>query len=427
MRPRVLRLLLLAPLALLLLPAALASAAPGDQLWLGLVTAGAGKVVSPYWHEAIAVARSGDVYVAGTQATAESEDKDFLVARYGADGTHKWTKVYDHGKDEVVTDIAVDRDGNVVICGRENGYDGFLVVRLSRSGAFKWARRIKTEPGLSGAEEIAIDRFGRIYVVGTDKSDLCLAKYTRSGHRVWKRTYTKAEICSELALGPDGRLYVGMGMPEMQVDGKAIVACYTTAGDRVWRRAIGTPGDTSDWIMDLDVRRSGICGAGQSSLDGSTEGFVFRLRLDGTTKYWHHADGSDGAPSASFEGCGMDRLGRVSVTGWSGNDFVVRRFGSSGTMLDHSAWHGTQSNAMGNAIVVTDAGRVYATGRTKSVRSGEDMLTVGLGAAWEPLFLVPYRSLPDGDDEGGAIALGSGCVYVAGHSDGRLALIKYAR
>ena len=427
MRPHIRHLLLLTTLALLALPASTAGAAPGDRLWVDLVHAGAGKVVSPSWHEAIAVARSGDVYVAGSQATAAGEDEDFLVARYGADGTHKWTKTYDHGRSEVVTDVAVDRDGNVVICGRENGYDGFLVVKLSRSGAFKWARRIRTEPGLNGAEEIAIDRLGAIYVVGTDRSDLCLVKYTRSGRRVWTRTYAKAEICSELALGPDGRLYVGMGMPESQPDGRVIVACYTTAGNRAWVRAIGTPGDTSDWIMDLDVRRSGICGAGQSSLEGSTEGFVFRLRLDGTTKYWHHVDGSDGAPSASFQGCGMDRQGRVSVAGWSGNDFVVRRFGSSGTLLDHSAWHGTQANDIAQAIVVTDSGRTFATGRVKNVRSRADMLTVGLGPAWEELFAVPYRSAAQGDDEGGAIALGSGCVYVAGHSDGDLALIKYER
>ena len=52
---------------------------------------------------------------------------------------------------------------------------------------------------------------------------------------------------------------------------------------------------------------------------------------------------------------------------------------------------------------------------------------MGLGPAWEELFTVPYRSATEGDDEGDAIALGSGCVYVAGHSDGDLALIKYER
>jgi hypothetical protein len=419
--------LLLTLLASVALPAATTAAAPGDRLWSGLVSADAGKVVSPDWHEAIAVARSGDVYVAGSQATAASEDEDFLVARYGADGTHKWTKTYDHGRSEVVTDVAVDRDGNVVICGREDGYDGFLVVKLSHSGAFKWARRIRTEPGLNGAEEIAIDKLGAIYVVGTHKSDLCLVKYTAAGRRVWTRTYAKAEICSELALGPDGRLYVGMGMPESQPDGKVIVACYTTTGKRLWLRAIGTPGDTSDWIMDLDVRRSGICGTGQSSLEGSTEGFVFRLRLNGTTKYWHSINGTDGAPSGSFEGCGMDALGRVSVAGWSGDDFAVRRYGSSGVPLNASAWHGTRSNAMAWAVVVTDMGSVYAAGRVTNIRTGQDMLTVGFDPGWGELFAVPYRTAIEGVDEATAIAVGSGCVYVAGCSGGGLALIKYER
>jgi hypothetical protein len=71
--------LLLTLLASVALPAATTAAAPGDRLWSGLVSADAGKVVSPDWHEAIAVARSGDVYVAGSQATAASEDEDFLA------------------------------------------------------------------------------------------------------------------------------------------------------------------------------------------------------------------------------------------------------------------------------------------------------------------------------------------------------------
>lgn len=426
MRPRIRHLLLLSALALLVLPASVAFAQPGDQSWLRLVHPDAGKTVSPYWHEAVAVARSGDVYVAASQETPDGEE-DFLVARYGANGAHKWTRSYDRGRSEIVTDVAVDAKANVVVCGREGSYDGFLVVKLNRAGVLQWVRRISGAGGLYSAEEIAIDGSGSVYVVGTAGSDLCLVKYSPSGRRVWQRTYAKAEICSELALGPDGRLYVGMGMPEMQTDGKVIVACYTTAGRRKWLRAIGTPGDTSDWIMDLDVRRSGICGTGQSSLDGSTDGFVFRLRLDGTTKYWHHVDGSDGSPSASFKGCGMDAFGRVSVTGWSGMDFVVRRYRSSGALQDASAWRGTLPNDIGKAIVVTNAGEVYATGKRRMADTGEDMLTVGLSASWRPLFFVTRGSPTYGDDAGGDIALGSGCLYVAGYSDGDLVLVKYER
>ena len=426
MRPRIRYLLFLTSLALLALPAQHAAAQPGTQMWSGIVHADAGKTVSPYWHEAIAVARSGYVYAAGTQA-AGSDEEGFLVARFGADGALKWTRSYDKSTDEVVTDIAADPKGGVVVCGREGSYEGFLVVKFSRSGVRQWVRRIVEPGGLNGAEEIAIDATGFIYVVGEAGDDLCLVKYSPAGRRVWRRTYAKAEICPELALGPDGRLYVGMSQPEAQPDCKVIVACYTTGGHREWLRTIGTPGDTVDWIWDLDVRRSGVCGTGQSSLEGSTDGFVFRLRLDGTTKYWHQVDGTQGDAGASFTGCGMDSSGRVSVTGWSGDDFVVRRYRSNGTVSNASAWDGGLAIDMGKAIVVTDSGRVYATGKMAFPRTDEDMLTVGFDPDWAPRFTARYGALTSGDDEGGAIALGSGCVYVAGQSAGTLALIKYER
>ncbi len=77
--------------------------------------------------------------------------------------------------------------------------------------------------------------------------------------------------------------------------------------------------------------------------------------------------------------------------------------------------------------MVTDAGQAYATGKTRNVDTGEDMLTVGFGPSWEPLFVVSHGSPTYGDDAGGDIALGTGCVYVVGYSDGDLVLVKYER
>ena len=423
-------LILLVTPAVPLSPAARAGAAPGDQMWLRLVHADAGQV-SPSWHEAVAVAPTGDVFVAGTRAP---NDEDFLVARYTSDGVFKWKRVFDRGGDEVVTDVAADRMGNVVVCGREGAYEAFLVVKYSRAGKRLWTRRLSSHTGPDSPEEVAIDRRGSVYVVGCSSlsaasgTDLCLVKYSSAGRRLWLRMYAKADISSELHLGPDGNVYVSGTLPDRHAGDQVCVLRYSPAGHRDWVRTLGNVRGIDDWVWDLDVRRSGVCGTGQSDYNGSMGSFVFRLRLDSTVKYWHRIAGAESVGDASYIRCGIDDAGRVTIAGWQWNEFSVRRYSAAGSPLNASLWHGSYDlQAVAYAAAVSPAGYVYASGMVNNTDVGKDIWTVGLSPTWQELFTVSLGSPTYGDDVADDLVLASGCFYAAAVSDGDLLLAKYER
>ncbi len=65
----------------------------------------------------LAVDTSGDVIVAGAEETGDL-NLDAWVRRYDADGEVLWTNVYDEaGFDDLATDVAIDADSDLLVCG----------------------------------------------------------------------------------------------------------------------------------------------------------------------------------------------------------------------------------------------------------------------------------------------------------------------
>ena len=421
--------ILLALLAALALPAASAGAAPGAQLWL--------HVVDPGWDVSVRGASlavsggTGNVYVAGTRIEA-SDAGDFVLARFTSDGTRKWVRTYDRGDTEKLADIAVDRQGRVVACGTQGSDKAMLLVKYSATGRILWKKQLREPYFQISAAEMAVDSQNNIYVAGTSKrtrataQTLFLVKYSANGSLRWKRTYSGVAGAWQLALGPDGRLYLAglrvvRGRP-MRVG----VVCYTRSGVRRWTTVVGHR-DSDNTINELRVKKSGVCGVGRYySRDGMSEGLVFRLTLGGKTRYVTSipTPASEGAHCYS---CDIDGLGRVAVAGNFYEGFAVWRFSSGGSLVDSY-----NANVLGDAYAVatTTRGTVYATGQTDPTGGSYDynVWTVGFTATWWPEFTpFSHGSPTSGTDSATELTLASGCFYEAGISDDDLMLAKYER
>jgi len=335
----------------------------------------------------------------------------------------------------MLSDIAADKDGNVVLCGTsysdEKGWV-FLTVKYSRSGERRWVRRLNGPGIIDWANEVVCGADGAVYVAGmydnggTASSDMCLVKYRADGKRLWLRTYAKSDGAYELARGSDGKLYVA-GARYSEMDGGGVVVIrYRPDGTRDWVRVVGPPDGLGQHVNDLAVRSSGVCVTGQLiDIDGGDSwGFVFKLRLDGTLR-WQRAV----AGESTYRACGIDGDGRVTIAGWAGDDFSLRRFSAIGRPAGTAAWHGSDTGALGigEALAVTAAGNAYATGLVHNNDTGQDVWTVGMSSAWLPLFTVSYGSPTYGDDDGDDLALATGSFCVGAVSDGSLLLIKYER
>lgn len=424
--------LFIVALAVALAAPGVAAAAVGDQLWRHLVPIDPALGLTDPDNARVAVsAGTGDVYVAG-DAQGAGDESDFVVARYSPGGTLKWVRTYDHGAHESLSDVAADSFGNVILCGTSSstseGWVG-VTVRYSRAGTRTWVRTIDGPGSLDLANETVCGTRGVVYVAGIYDSkdtgcDMCLVKYRADGKRIWQRTYAKSDGAYHLVRGPDGQLYVGGSRYGESGGGGVVVIRYRTDGTRDWVRAVG-PTDDGQFIWDLGVSAAGVCATGQLYDDdsGDSYGYALKLGLDGKVRWQRSIAGG------CYKACGIDGDGRVTVAGYNGRDFSLRRFSTLGRPAGSAAWHGSNVTytSGGEAIAVTTSGSVFTTGYIVNNDTGYEAWTAGMSPTWQPLFTVSYGSPTWQNDFGHDIALLSDSFYVGGVSDGRLLLVKYDR
>src|SRR5262249_44202794 len=116
----------------------------------------------------MAVDGSGNVVVAGEfLGTVDfggggltSMGYDLFVAKYGADGTHLWSKRFGSSDEDLATSVAVDGSSDVIVKGRFTGsvdfgggpltspqYGGGFVAKYDASGTHLWSKQIGSYSG----------------------------------------------------------------------------------------------------------------------------------------------------------------------------------------------------------------------------------------------------------------------------------------
>ncbi len=110
---------------------------------------------------AITVDNSGNIYVAGSSDNANT---DIVTIKYAPSGVMQWTKIYDGGGLDDVTDIAADNSGNVYVSG-EKGAKG-LVIKYNPVGNLMWEKEISGTGGNEVITNLIIDSQGDVYGTG---------------------------------------------------------------------------------------------------------------------------------------------------------------------------------------------------------------------------------------------------------------------
>lgn len=174
----------------------------GKQLWVRRYH---GPVASPFNRaRAVAVDRSGNVYVTGNSVNSNLDDaSDYLTIKYNAKGREKWVKRYNGpgNSEDLPFSIAVDDWQNVYVTGSSPaGHDGvnydFATIRYDTYGNEVWVKRYNGPAnGDDQASCLALDAEGNIYVtglskgIGTGYSDGLTIKYNAAGNEQWVERY----------------------------------------------------------------------------------------------------------------------------------------------------------------------------------------------------------------------------------------------
>jgi uncharacterized delta-60 repeat protein len=168
----------------------------GNQLWLKSYNSGFGNSDRGVL---VKVSNSQDIYVAGRSLIGGVQHDLFLI-KYNSQGVQQWVKTYGAGAniDAEPHDMALDAEGNVLICGiirtlPDTNYN-FITLKYSAAGTLVF------EQAWGGAEDdqavaIATDPGGNVVVTGSSdqqpgpasNTDIIVLRYTPDGTLIWSQ------------------------------------------------------------------------------------------------------------------------------------------------------------------------------------------------------------------------------------------------
>ena len=247
---------------------------------------------------------SGNSYVGGYSAPREGANT-FVVIKLGPDGAVRWTARYDGsrgGGGGQADAVAVDAAGNVYAAGYiaegeifSTTYD-YLVVKFGPDGTQRWAQRYNGPGNYDDfARAIAVDGAGNAYVTGFSYGagfgyDWATLKFSPTGALIWERRESgpgqSDDRASELALLPGGNVVVS-GVTqrggEQYPDNDVETIAYDPQGTVVWSARWSDTAISHEFVWDLDVDGSGrivITGTTQENISPYVPPLPLTLRYD---------------------------------------------------------------------------------------------------------------------------------------------------
>jgi hypothetical protein len=272
----------------------------------------------------IAVDKSGNVFVAGSSAGADSFAPDFVLIKYSDSGTPLWVNRYTkYNKQIHGGKIAVDTEGNLLVVG-SSGSDvlpsgHMMVMKVSASGASLWTNTIPGDLSFSGYAHMTLGPNGELAVItqtnlviytttgiplstnaydyaGTINDQTMLpamkfdqngnlllsvyddvgwttVKYLNNGERSWTRKFASATeyaLPSAIAADRDGNVIItgGITADPFSPSGEAVTVKYSPDGMPLWTNRNRLPGGGVAADTDGNIFVGGMAGLAKYSPSG---------------------------------------------------------------------------------------------------------------------------------------------------------------
>jgi uncharacterized delta-60 repeat protein len=363
----------------------------------------------------VAVHSDGMIIVAGRAEYSEAfqSRKDLAVARFDSDGSldadfgDEGVALFDFDDNAngdfdagSANDVAVQTDGKIVVAGEIPPLGGFLLLRLSSDSSldadFNGSGLFTTDLS-ARANAVVIQPDKKIVVVGDAEGPLgfqiFLARFNEDGSLdtgfdedgfQFTSILVADGSATAVALQTDGKIVVaGYGTSEVSNLSAFVIARYngddgsldSSFGDEgLVRTTVATDSKASDVAIDEDGRIIVV-----GSDDGS---FVLaRYNEDGSLDSTFNEDGvvtiDDLNPvigGTTGGGVVIQPDGKIVVTASGGNDFVVLRFNTDGS-LD------TTFNGVGK--VVTDLAVTFDSSEALALQEDGNIVVAGIsGGDW---------------------------------------------
>jgi len=314
--------------------------------------------------------------------------------------------------------------------------------------AEKWVARYDGPAyGGDGAEDIAVDASGNIYVTGYSQgsgtdNDYATLKYNPSGTQLWAKRYNGpgngVDCAAAIAVDGSGNVYV-TGQCKTSGSGYDFATIkYNTNGKQLWVKTYNGPGSSDDMARAIAVDGSGnVYVTGLSKGSGTDFDFA-TIKFDkaGAVIWARRYDGVSHGPDVAAA-IAVDGSGNVYVTGDSQgsgktSDFATVKYSPSGQQLWAQRYNGPGNDSDGAvAITVDRSGNPIVAGWSKGSGTDFDYAAIKYSPKGKRLWAQRYNGPGNGTDIAQAVTVdGSNNVCVTGYSKGSgtdydFATVKY--
>jgi hypothetical protein len=350
---------------------------------------------------------------------------DAFVAKFDTSGIYQWALAFgDASMYQEALAVATDAQGNIYVVGDFDGtinfggntltsaglIDGFL-AKLSPTGVHLWSKRFGTN-GPQVLTHVAVDSAGNVIVLGKGQSsidfgggvltsaggmDVFLAKFDSNGNHVFSKRFGGAtdDQPSGLAVAgtdilvsitTDGGVDFGGGNLASAGSYDIMLGRLTGAGAHVYSKKFGDGTNQVGSSLAVDAMGNALLtgriegtiqlggAAGNITATGMFDGFLAKLDTTGNG-LWVKQYGGAGV-SVIGNGVATGANGDVVVTGSAsgafdfgggmtpvggGNDFFTVRYDSTGKHL-WSVRGGDAANQVGASVAIDSAGNVPVAG-----------------------------------------------------------------
>jgi uncharacterized delta-60 repeat protein len=401
---------------------------------------------------AIAVDGSGNIYVTGWSRCAGPYD-DYATIKYNPSGKQLWAKRYNGAAngDDKASAIAVDRSGNVYVTGSSKVSSIYLfdyaTVKYNANGRQIWVAKYAGPDNLSdAATAIAVDSSGNIYVTGWSEGsstyyDFATVKYNTKSKQLWVARYNgPGNLYDEayaIAVDRTGSVYVTGQSLSPGTDYDYATIKYDSSGKQLWVARYNGPGNSWDKANAIAVDGVGnvyVTGFSQNSGSGQNLDYATIKYNRNGKQLWVKRYNGPGNSDDQANAIATDALGNIYVTGRSygsgtSYDYATIKYSPSGNRLWLKRFNSSgKSDDQARAMAMDRSGNIYITGRSKGSDFGAtyDYATIMYNTNGKQIRVERYNGSPGSDDEACAIVVdGSGNVYVTGRSYAGFTLFDY--
>ncbi|MFX1256681.1 MAG: FG-GAP-like repeat-containing protein [Promethearchaeota archaeon] len=319
----------------------------------------------------------GNVYVGGAGHGSAGNSMEHLLLKYDENGKYLWNSTQGQPYMDNGWDVAIDSRDNIYICGytMEGTYTGYLnvsLVKFDSSGAVHWYRTWGSAGSDDQAYGITTDKYDNIYLTGicdtTEKESYgtaFLLKYNRAGDLLWEAKWTVgggANRGEDVAVDRSGFVYVvgsntsKSGIPKPWI----FLSKFQNDGVNLWHNVWGSNKGGCQGFGVVTDQRNNVYITGFNYTSGYPNFHMILLKYSssGVLQWVTSGDGGTYKNVGGYE-IDIDSRDNLYIVGTirvsdSNSDFIIFKYDKDGTFLWKERWGSVNENENGWGIKIVE-------------------------------------------------------------------------